>query len=86
LSEGAEIPQSVSPSEVSSSLLQSGRCHNGERHHLAARCDMAVESNAIPFRCKIKIITARYRGDLRTKDRMNMLQKNYHIKEKNKEI
>jgi hypothetical protein len=34
--------------------------------------------NAIPFRCKIKIITARYRGDLRTKDRMNMLQKNYH--------
>src|SRR6266852_5190941 len=36
----------------------------------------------MPFRCKIKIITARYRGDLRTKDRMNMLQRNDHIKEK----
>jgi hypothetical protein len=31
------------------------------------------------------IIVARYSGDLRTKDRMNVLQKKYGIKE-NKEI
>jgi hypothetical protein len=43
-----------------------------------------AESNAIPFRCKMKIITARYRGDLLTKDGMNMLQKKDHIKRKKK--
>lgn len=36
LSQGAEISQHDGPSEVSFGLLQNGRCHNGEGHHLAA--------------------------------------------------
>lgn len=36
LSHEAELSQSDGASELSFSLLQNGRCHNGEGHHLAA--------------------------------------------------
>ena len=52
------------------------------RHHLAAPREVQRVSNTLLM--DNEIIMARYRGDLRTKDRMNVLQKNNDIKE-NKE-
>jgi hypothetical protein len=49
LSQGAEISQTDGPSEVSCGLLQNGRCHNGEGHHLAAPHERAQEVTQYPF-------------------------------------
>jgi hypothetical protein len=62
------------PSEVSLGLLQNGRCHNG-KGITSPRRTKGCREYRNTFLTKDKIIMARYRGDLRTKDKMNVLQK-----------